>query len=96
MNESLKKKKPREHSALTQMHFDIKKTLCNKLIVVCPLAVTKSSFMRMSDHLFKSFLGLFVQWGKKKILHHILKRHGFGVKVLQIGYGKKKDNVKRS
>jgi hypothetical protein len=44
----------------------------------------------MSDHLFKSFLGLFVQWGKEKILHHILKRHGFGIKVLQIGYGKQK------
>jgi hypothetical protein len=70
--------------------------LCNTFIVVCPLVVAKSSFMRMSDHLFKSFLGLFVQWGKEKILHHILKKHGFGIKVLKIGYGMKKDNVERS
>lgn len=52
--------------------------------------------MRMNDHLFKNFLGLFVQWGKDKIFHHILKKHEFGIKVLQIGYVKQKNNVGRS
>jgi hypothetical protein len=42
----------------------------------------------MNDHLFKIFFGLFVQWGKDKIPRHILKRHEFGIKVLQIGFGK--------
>jgi len=88
MNENLNKRKPKKHSALTQVHFDIAfahhENLCNTLIITCPLVVIKSSFMKMSDHLFKSFLGFYLLWGKNKIPYHILKRHGFGIKVLQI------------
>jgi hypothetical protein len=38
----------------------------------------------------KVFWGYLFNGGKRKILHHILKKHGFGIKVLQIGYGKQK------
>jgi hypothetical protein len=51
--------------------------------------------MKISDHLFKSFLGLFLLWGKKKTPHHILKRHGFRIKVLQIGYGEQKGKCQK-
>jgi hypothetical protein len=82
MNENLKETKPREQICILTLHLHIMRTLCNTLIITCPLIVTKSSFMRMNDHFLKSFFELFVQWGKMKIPHHILKRHGFGIKVL--------------